>query len=667
MEFYIEKIILWPKNTDLEPRQISFKKGKVNVITGDSERGKSALIALVDYAMCSSKCQIPVGIREYVEWFGVLFSINSRKMLLARREPGIHQANGDMYKREFEKAVIIPNILKKNTSVDAVKLRLDEIAGLSDLAVNDNEEGSSGFGGRPSFRDMASFLFQPQYIIANQSTLLYKTDSYQHREKIRNIFPYVLQAIDNETLRNKERLKELHREQNALEKEYTSIQKGVERWLGEIRGTYMKAKEYGLLTNRPFPDDDWTAKEFISNLKNIPRALDKKGAPTLPEGTTEKITSRIAGLKDQEIELSRRLEELRHKQATIKRIANTNEQYSKSILTQNERLKTVGWFNKKIKEHADCPVCGSTPKNNQSYINALLRVGDDLRERSAQANDTKVIFDSEIVKVGNQIKVIERKINNIRQELKQLEYEDGKYKNRGQTINDIYRFVGSLESKLASYNILTDDGDLVKKLNQLSKEILELEEKVDSSLIRQKEKTALDRIQSSISHYSKLFQAERSDDPIKLNTADLTLDFSTDKGRVDALWEIGSGSNYMAYHVSALLALHELFLRYSNHPVPSFIFFDQPSQAYFPELQVNEESMSQAKQGDVERVKRIFKVLSDAIKRTQGKLQIIVLEHAGPSFWENFADVHKVARWRDDEKEKALIPDEWKNSFNISD
>lgn len=664
MEFYIKQIVLWSKKPEFKPRKILLEKGKVNVITGDSERGKSALIAIVDYTLCSRKCQIPVGIRKYVEWFGVLFSINGHDMLLARREPGAFYANGDMFKKEFQNTIVIPDKIEKNTNVDAVKFRLNEIARLSDLAVTDSEESNSGFGSRPSFRDMVSFLFQPQYIIANQSTLLYKTDSYEHREKIRNIFPYILRAIDNETLRNKERLKELRKEHKNLEKEYDIIQKGIDRWIGEIRGIYMKAKEYGLLTKRPFPEENWKSKDYIRNLKDIPRAVDKQGIPLVAVGSTNKITDRISELTDKENTIARNLEKLRQKQATIKRIANTNSQYSESILTQHERLNSIGWFNKKLESHSNCPVCGSEHKNNQNYMKALLKKGKGLQEKAAQANDTKVIFDSENLKVEKQLKEQEKAINNIRQELKELLFQDNKYKSQSQTINAIYRFVGSLESKLSSYKALNEDSNLIKKLSKLSNQIKILEGKVDDGLIRQKEKIALNRIALSISHYSKLFEAERSKDPINLNITDLTLVFGNDLGRQDALWEIGSGSNYMAYHVSALLALHELFLRYEDHPVPAFIFFDQPSQAYFPELQITEDEISDAKQDDIERVRKIFVALSDAVKRTQGKLQIIVLEHAGPSIWKDFPEIHKVARWRNDENEKALIPTEWMSNSN---
>src|SRR5690606_40436886 len=49
--------------------------------------------------------------------------------------------------------------------------------------------------GRPSFRDLAAFTFQPQNVVANPDVLFFKTNTYEHREKLRKIFPYVLGAV----------------------------------------------------------------------------------------------------------------------------------------------------------------------------------------------------------------------------------------------------------------------------------------------------------------------------------------------------------------------------------------------------------------------------------------------------------------------------------------
>jgi hypothetical protein len=72
--------------------------------------------------------------------------------------------------------------------------RFNQISHLPALDFSTDE--NVGFGGRPSFRDMAAFNFQPQHIVANPYTFFYKADTTEHREKLRIIFPFVLGAID---------------------------------------------------------------------------------------------------------------------------------------------------------------------------------------------------------------------------------------------------------------------------------------------------------------------------------------------------------------------------------------------------------------------------------------------------------------------------------------
>ncbi|MEQ9208966.1 MAG: hypothetical protein RLN96_03845, partial [Pseudomonadales bacterium] len=97
MQFQIKKIILWPRK-GFDKREINFVEGQVNVISGASKTGKSAVIPIIDYCLCSNKCSIPVGvIREECEWFGVLVSSVEGDKLFARREPGEKKQTGDMF------------------------------------------------------------------------------------------------------------------------------------------------------------------------------------------------------------------------------------------------------------------------------------------------------------------------------------------------------------------------------------------------------------------------------------------------------------------------------------------------------------------------------------------------------------------------------------------
>jgi hypothetical protein len=114
MDIKIKSIILWPRDTSKEVRRIDFLSDKINVITGQSQTGKSALIPIIDYCFGSNKCAIPVGIiRDKTEWFGLIMQTSSNQILLARREPGEQAQTSDMYMEEAQ-TVRLPKIVKRN-------------------------------------------------------------------------------------------------------------------------------------------------------------------------------------------------------------------------------------------------------------------------------------------------------------------------------------------------------------------------------------------------------------------------------------------------------------------------------------------------------------------------------------------------------------------------
>ena len=171
MLFQIREIIVWPKNLNFKPRRLPFALGALNIISGISRTGKSAIIPIIDYCLGSDKCTIPVNtIRDACSWFGIVVSTSSGDKLFARREPGGQKATGDMFVLEATEIEPTDSISEKNTTSEAVKRSLDELAGLT--ALDFDVEGTDAFfKGRPSFRDLAAFNFQPQNIVANPDVL----------------------------------------------------------------------------------------------------------------------------------------------------------------------------------------------------------------------------------------------------------------------------------------------------------------------------------------------------------------------------------------------------------------------------------------------------------------------------------------------------------------
>ena len=117
----ILKLLIWQKNKIL--RNFSFKENKVNVITGDSGRGKTAIIYIIDYCMLSSKATSisKKNIDEDVEWYGIVIKLNNKIITIARR--AFHINCNEIYYSEIGEVPIIPTV---KMDIDSLKLILEK-------------------------------------------------------------------------------------------------------------------------------------------------------------------------------------------------------------------------------------------------------------------------------------------------------------------------------------------------------------------------------------------------------------------------------------------------------------------------------------------------------------------------------------------------------------
>jgi hypothetical protein len=140
------------------------------------------------------------------------------------------------------------------------------------------------------------------------------------------------------------------------------------------------------------------------------------------------------------------------------------------------------------------------------------------------------------------------------------------------------------------------------------------------------------------------------------------LEFHPLSGRTDFLWELGSGQNWVGYHIAGLIALHEHCLSLEHSPVPQFLMIDQPSQVYFPEawpaIDDSPGGEEEEQSTDINGVRRIFQTLSTFLESTDHNFQIIVTEHAGSITWKGMKHIHVVGNWREGHDD-FLIPKAW--------
>jgi hypothetical protein len=658
MYLQIREIVLWPRNPNFEPRRLQFQLGKVNIISGASRTGKSAVIPIIDYCLGAGTCSIPVKtIRKYCEWFGVVVATAQGDKLLARREPGAQRSTDDMYLLEAERILDIPRRIAKNTNADAVKRLLDELAGLSKLDFSGGEE-STGFDGRPSFRDLAAFTFQPQNVVANPDVLFFKANTYEHREKLRKIFPYVLGAVTPTLMAKQFELGRARQELRRKERELKDAQEVSARWLADLKAKFSEAQELGLAAK---PEQELSRGQMIERLEEVVARTDL--TLSVSTSTISDALRELSGLEVEEREVSRELTTLRHRLSEMNRMRVGVDQYQDALALQRGRLQLSNWLVSHTDDGADCPMCGS---HTDSAKRKLAVLSERLREVEAEAGVDKEVpaaFDRELQRVTEEVGQTTERLRSVQIRKRALAGRSDEARQRQFAAQRAERFVGNLESALDLHRRLGSDSELVDEVVRLKELVRQLEAELREQDVEARKRRALHAISNNAGRLLPHLDVESPNDPISLEINDLTIKVRGTE-RDDYLSEIGSGSNWLSYHLAVLLALHQFFLSQRRGPVPAFLVLDQPSQVYFPKRivarpeddEVEEVEEPQLRDEDVDAVRQAFEVMGRVALDAKGGLQLIVLDHASRDVWGDIDGVVGLPEWRNGVK---LVPMAW--------
>lgn len=650
MHFQLLKVILWPREGG-EPREVKFEAGIVNVISGASKTGKSSVIPIIDYCLGSEKCAIPVGvIRETCSWFGVLVDTLEGQKLLARREPGGLKASGEMLLMEGA-VVEIPSVITgKNQNVDYVKAVLNRLSGLSNLQIEPGTD--ERFKSRVSFRDLMAFLFQPQNIVANPDVLFFKADTTEHREKLKAIFPYVLGAISPELLQARHELDRLSRLLRRKEGELKARQDTGAAWQREGFAWARLAIEYGLLPAHTVVPDDWSS--IVDLLREALRSDARSATPTL--AAMDVIMSRLTELRAVESKLTMTLNQSRQRLHEMRRLDESSDEYRSGLRIQRDRLSLSTWIRSLASEY---PAAVLEPSEvGRARVEQLCQVLEGIELRLRSYPEVAESLGKETLRQRELVDALLGELAAVRAEIRTLEGQSDEAQKVTTRGEEISRFLGRLQEALRLYETADMSSELNQEISVLKAEVERLASLVSEHEIGRKLENALNTIQDISGRLIPQLDGEWPNAPIRLVIQDLTVRVIRET-RDDFLWEIGSGANWLAYHVAISLALQGYFLRLPQHPVPALLIYDQPSQVYFPARRAGKVDANELdptwENEDVVAVRKVFALFDDIIKKTEGRLQIIVLDHANEEVWGELENVHLVEEWRG----KGLVPGAW--------
>ena len=196
MKSYIKDIVIFNKNG--EKRVVPLEQG-VNIITGESKTGKSALVEIIDYCLCSTRCTIPKGkITEFAYLYSLVMAIGDNTYVIARYN---WNDGGKMHfikeKEDFELEKLELSYFMEKSQLLCKDVK-DEIEYALGLLITNMAKDAEQQGKKASLRNMVSYLFQHQNLMASKFALFYRFSDFYKRKDVIDQFPVFAGMISQE-------------------------------------------------------------------------------------------------------------------------------------------------------------------------------------------------------------------------------------------------------------------------------------------------------------------------------------------------------------------------------------------------------------------------------------------------------------------------------------
>lgn len=622
MKFHIERVILWFSKT--EKQVIAFENNKVNVIRGNSSRGKSNIFAIIDYCLMSDKPNIvePV-INECTEYYGLEFVLDGQLYAICRKKPNDGIGEDSVYiMHEHFADDFYPT--HGNMQVAIARNELDHIFGIKD------DEYKYPYGKNDdfvvSFRSFLMYNALTENIIDNQYEFFnhkFFEDCYLDKDYKRDYLLDMLLGVDNvEQKKQQDLLNSLRSTQNSTRNRTTRYQKAEQRFVEKLDETKKILMDAGLAEKNVFVG--LTANEqieFMESLlvKNEPRMVEEdQKANAEKSDLTKKLYLKQLQLNN------------------ILRARREYEKYREQLAETTDALKPVEYLKEHIEE------LGITPWSRQ-IIDSLQKSLEGLREKDVNGQKE---FSSErqIDQLRTDIHTIETQI----MELDKIKITPIQNSERYFVLGRLKEYVAVLKSLLA--DIPAEKPEQIDEV--YNNEMRNNAETIVKRISDRRATVVNADLNPAIQHFFDKFTylENFTGSPTRYNRDQERLEIGKDG--ILNYNNVGSQSNYMFMHISFYLGLHRFLLHNPSQYVGQFLFIDQPSKPYY-------ESSDDSKSTDRLKLMDAFKVINSFMQEVADsgeEFQIILIEHAEESYWTgNNALQHFVTK-ANFEGDNALVP-----------
>jgi len=625
-------------------RVLRLKPGALNVITGQSKTGKSALLDIVEFCLGRRAVTMPVGpITSTISWYAVLVQLPGGGRAFAARPAarlGAASTQEGMLELGSGLEPLEHAALKVNADADNIKGRLGALIGIEEN-LNRVEGGLARAPLDANLGHALLLCLQGQSEIANRSFLFHRQGEERVADAIRDAFPYFLGAVPADQAVKRQLLESARRELRRGETELQAAEQTADQLDVRVRAAVAEAYSAGLVTQSVFADR-------TAALAALAAAISSESDQVVMD---DEIRVRLRNLEGERSDLRRQLRELAEVRNLLLAQSREEVPFHEALTTEDQRLSSIDLLPAAQEETAQCPVCGS-PLDQADGTTA------DLRNALSEVRAQLANLEAARPRVRSTLHQLDEQVTAVRDQLRALE----------QTASDLARSAGPNQQTRAEERAFTrgrlevlvsslrppDTAAMVHlrhRVSGLRSSVARLEAELNVDDEREQVTSRLNAIGADMTTWATQLELEHAGRGVRLDPRRLTVVADTESGPAP-MSRIGSAENWMGYHLIAHLALHRFFVD-QNRPVPRLIMLDQPTQAYYPS-EMEQLRGRPSRDEDEIAVRRLYQLMANVVRDLSPNFQIIVCDHANlDEPW--FQDA-VVENWRGGDQ---LVPAEW--------
>jgi hypothetical protein len=644
-------IILY--NARGERRIVRFRPHRLNIVTGESRRGKSALLDIAEFCLGRARVTMPIGpITESVAWYAVLLQLPGGQAFIARPSPGPGIASTQRAMIILGSEITIPPLADLAENADADSLR-EHLSGL--IGIDENLHVPADAAQR---RPLAAHIghamllcLQGQSEIGNRNLLFHRQGEQQMTQTIKDTLPYFLGAVPADQAVKRQQLTTARRELRRLEAELRTAEKANEDIEIEAATLLNEAYTVGLI-------DTPTADGREASLAALRAARERTIVAADEDGQDDRQRS----LQERRRQLRETLRDIGDQRELLTQQHDGERQYQRAAQGGAARLQSIDLISPNGEQEAAgiCPLCDSPLTEPDPTAGQLRQSLEQLRSQLRSVDAARPRRAAALGDLDNRATAARQELRAIDAALASLRPVDTQSGSDQQASRSQAFTQGRIDLYLARLSRAEQDalGRLRERVALARRTVASLEAELDPDHEREQITSRLMVISQDMTRWADRLQLEHAGTSVRLDLNQLTVVADTDAGPAP-LSRIGSAANWVGYHLVAHLALHRYFVR-NDRPVPHLLMIDQPTQAYFPS-DAEKRSGLPVRDEDREAVRRLYRLMYDVAGELAPGLQIIVCDHANlEDDWFQQSVEHN---WRGENRaavsDDRLIPETW--------